>query len=233
MALNLLPLNTLGAIENSGVVTFGLWLPWVSAADGKRRQREGHPRARPIPAGESPPRISAHPQRPRAARRLLVGDGPDRRHAARSAGRPGDSRAATCIATDRQPERRRARLDHRSVRARVRGRTSLSAFTLGYQPLHVERAASAGWRTPALDDLVLYEVNIAELAGDLERTRDLMAYLADLGVNADRGDAALERRRLGRLGLSADRLLRRRRAAAASARTSSSSSTSRTSTASP
>ena len=34
MALNLLPLGTLGAIENNGVVTFGLWLPWVSAGDG-------------------------------------------------------------------------------------------------------------------------------------------------------------------------------------------------------
>ena len=34
MALNLLPLRELGAIETNGVVTFGLWLPWVSAADG-------------------------------------------------------------------------------------------------------------------------------------------------------------------------------------------------------
>src|SRR5262249_43389193 len=32
--------------------------------------------------------------------------------------------------------------------------------------------------------LVLYEVNVAELGGDIERTRDLMAYLSDLGVNA-------------------------------------------------
>jgi hypothetical protein len=30
MALNLLPLNQLGAIETNGAVTFGLWLPWVS-----------------------------------------------------------------------------------------------------------------------------------------------------------------------------------------------------------
>src|SRR5690242_19662193 len=34
MSTNLLPLGTLGAIENNGTVTFGLWLPWVSAADG-------------------------------------------------------------------------------------------------------------------------------------------------------------------------------------------------------
>jgi hypothetical protein len=29
MALNLLPLGTLGAIENNGAISFGLWLPWV------------------------------------------------------------------------------------------------------------------------------------------------------------------------------------------------------------
>src|SRR5262249_62424671 len=34
MSLNLLPMGTLGAIEDNGVVTFGLWLPWVSAGDG-------------------------------------------------------------------------------------------------------------------------------------------------------------------------------------------------------
>ena len=34
MALNLLPLGSLGAVETNGTVTFGLWLPWVSAADG-------------------------------------------------------------------------------------------------------------------------------------------------------------------------------------------------------
>src|SRR4029078_6705721 len=34
MALNLLPLASLGAVETNGTVTFGIWLPWVSAADG-------------------------------------------------------------------------------------------------------------------------------------------------------------------------------------------------------
>ena len=33
---DLLPLGDLGAIETNGTVTFGLWLPWVSAADGNR-----------------------------------------------------------------------------------------------------------------------------------------------------------------------------------------------------
>ena len=34
MALNLLPMSALGAVESNGAVTFGLWLPWVSAGDG-------------------------------------------------------------------------------------------------------------------------------------------------------------------------------------------------------
>ena len=29
MAMNLLPLRSLGAVESNGTVTFGIWLPWV------------------------------------------------------------------------------------------------------------------------------------------------------------------------------------------------------------
>ena len=32
--MNLMPLGSLGAVETNGAVTFGLWLPWVSAGDG-------------------------------------------------------------------------------------------------------------------------------------------------------------------------------------------------------
>ena len=70
-----------------------------------------------------------------------------------------------------------------SIPAREFGVGKLSAFTLGYQP-YVWSAAEANWRTPALQDLVFYEVNIAKLGGNLERTRELMAYLNDLVVNA-------------------------------------------------
>jgi hypothetical protein len=31
-----LPMDSLGAHENAGVVSFGIWLPWVSAGDGFR-----------------------------------------------------------------------------------------------------------------------------------------------------------------------------------------------------
>jgi hypothetical protein len=32
--MQLMPLGSLGAVETNGAVTFGLWLPWVSATDG-------------------------------------------------------------------------------------------------------------------------------------------------------------------------------------------------------
>src|SRR6266516_5166256 len=34
MAMNLLPLGSLGAVESNGTMTFGIWLPWVSDSDG-------------------------------------------------------------------------------------------------------------------------------------------------------------------------------------------------------
>jgi 1,4-alpha-glucan branching enzyme len=81
--------------------------------------------------------------------------------------------------------------------AREFGVGKLSAFTLGYQP-YVWSDSEVQWRTPPLADLVLYEINIAEFGGDLERARDVLAYLSDLGVNA------VEIMPLFNVGISAD-----------------------------
>jgi maltooligosyltrehalose trehalohydrolase len=59
----------------------------------------------------------------------------------------------------------------------------LSAFTLGYTP-YAWSPAEAGWKTPALRDLILYELNLAEFGGNLQGAIDRLDYLADLGVNA-------------------------------------------------
>ena len=128
-------------------------------------------------------RVPADAHHARALRRLLVGHGADRRHAAR---RPGLGLGHA------RPLRLSLPIANPNVGtldwiidpyAREFGVGKMSAFTLGYQP-YVWSAAEAHWRTPALPDLVLYEINIAEFGGDLERTRNVMAYLADLGVNA-------------------------------------------------
>ena len=67
--------------------------------------------------------------------------------------------------------------------AREFGVGKQSAFTLGYQP-YVWSAAEDQWRTPDLADLLFYEMNIAEFGNDLSRAREIISYLADLGINA-------------------------------------------------
>jgi maltooligosyltrehalose trehalohydrolase len=182
MPLSLIPLSDVGAIENNGTVTFGLWLPWVSASDGNAlsvkviHERDQFLQA--IPPGEFPMTHSVRPPYgdfwsatvPIAGTAMMPGS---------AWGSPGRYLY-------------RYRIDNPNVGrldwvidpfAREYGTGRQSAFTLGYQP-YAWSAAEAAWRTPRLEDLVMYEVNVAEIAGDLDRTRDLMAYLRDLGVNA-------------------------------------------------
>ncbi|WAK00695.1 alpha-amylase family glycosyl hydrolase [Methylobacter sp. YRD-M1] len=59
----------------------------------------------------------------------------------------------------------------------------LSAFTLGYSP-YTWSPAEINWKTPALHDLILYELNLAEFGTDLQGAIDRLDYLADLGINA-------------------------------------------------
>jgi maltooligosyltrehalose trehalohydrolase len=182
-APTLLPLDTLGAVETAGTVTFGLWLPWVSAADGN---------------SVSVKIIHEHDQ--------FLQDIPAFEFAMSHSIRAphGDFWSVTvAVAATLPPTPRSAwgssgryvyryQIDNPNVGtldwiidpfAREFGVGRMSAFTLGYQP-YTWSAAELDWRTPALADLVVYEVNIAEFGGDLDRARELLAYLADLGVNA-------------------------------------------------
>ena len=66
--------------------------------------------------------------------------------------------------------------------AREFGIGKISAFTLGYDP-YCWSAGESTWRTPALSDLVVYELNIIEFAGSLDRSIERLPYLQDLGIN--------------------------------------------------
>jgi maltooligosyltrehalose trehalohydrolase len=66
--------------------------------------------------------------------------------------------------------------------AREFGVGRISAITVGYQPYRWS-AAELEWRTPAQSDLIMYEVNLAEFARDLNGAIGRLTYLADLGVN--------------------------------------------------
>jgi maltooligosyltrehalose trehalohydrolase len=57
-----------------------------------------------------------------------------------------------------------------------------SAFTLGYQE-HVWGPVELTWKTPALQDLVVYEIMLNEFSVDLDGAFDKLPYLRDLGIN--------------------------------------------------
>lgn len=57
-----------------------------------------------------------------------------------------------------------------------------SAFTLGYQD-HIWGNIEQSWKTPALNDLVVYEVMFHEFAADLNGAKLKLPYLHDLGIN--------------------------------------------------
>ena len=183
MSLALLPLGTLGAIEVNGTVTFGLWLPWVSAADGNAiTVKVIHERDQFL-QGIAPQEFAmTHSVRPPygdfwSVTVPIAGTLPPAPGSAW--GTPG--RYVYRYQIDNPQV---GRLDWIiDPCAREFGVGKQSAFTLGYKE-YVWNDPEANWRTPALEDLLLYEINIAELGGDLDRTRNLMAYLSDLGVNA-------------------------------------------------
>jgi maltooligosyltrehalose trehalohydrolase len=183
VALNLLPLGTLGAVEANGVVTFGLWLPWVSAADGNavtvKVIHEDDQFLQDVPPHELALTHSV---------RAPYGDFWSA--TVPIAGTPPAVPGSAWGTPGRYVYRYMIRNPNVGMLdwiidpcAREFGVGKLSAFTLGYQP-YVWSAGEAQWRTPPLSDLMLYEIDIAELGGDLDHVRNVVAYLKDLGVNA-------------------------------------------------
>lgn len=66
--------------------------------------------------------------------------------------------------------------------AREFGAGKLSAFTLGYEQYEWSKH-EAVWKTPDLNDLIVYELMINEFGGDIGGTIAQLAYLEDLGIN--------------------------------------------------
>ena len=183
MALNLLSMGELGAIETNGTLTFGLWLPWVSAADGNRVAvkiiHETDQFLQNVPPREFP--LSHTVRDPYgdfwSVTVPIAGTSPA--VAGSAWGMPGRYVYRYTIVNPNV-----GTLDWIiDPFAREFGVGKLSAFTLGYQP-YTWSAEEVDWRTPRLSDLVLYEINIGEFGGDLNRVGNVIAYLADLGVNA-------------------------------------------------
>jgi maltooligosyltrehalose trehalohydrolase len=179
-----LPLDQLGPHELSpGVVDFGILLPWISATNGNRLfVKIIHERDQFIQ--------SIQP----LAFELQHGIDPE--YGDRWSGRVDftpihDLQAGSHFGS---PGRHvyRFELHNQNVGvldwiidpfAREYATGKLSAFTLGYVP-HAWSIEESNWKTPALSDLILYELNLAEFGSNLQGAIDRLDYLADLGVNA-------------------------------------------------
>jgi 1,4-alpha-glucan branching enzyme len=66
--------------------------------------------------------------------------------------------------------------------AREFGVGKLSAITLGYKP-YIWSNNETSWKTPVLDDLIIYELMINEFGESIDGTISKLDYIADLGIN--------------------------------------------------
>lgn len=183
----LLPLNKLGPREISpGKMIFGLFLPWISAADGYRVTlkilHEKDQFLQGIRSKEFPlNQLSSDPvygnfwSSPNA-----IEIDPSGRSQFESAwGTNGTYIYRYQIYRPDDPTPIDWVID---PYAREFGVGKMSAFTLGYEDYEWS-AEEANWKTPQLNDLVVYELMINEFGGNIDGAISHLRYLADLGVN--------------------------------------------------
>jgi 1,4-alpha-glucan branching enzyme len=184
--MKLLPLQKLGPrpVEGeAGIFRFGLLLPWVSAADGNRMYlkiiHEHDQFIQDIQPFEFELSHSVDPVHGDywSVEVDITGRPPS--HPQSAWGSPGRYVYRYSLSNPNASGPIDWIID---PFAREFGIGKLSAFTLGYQD-YVWDANELTWKTPAVEDLVIYELMITEFGGDIERTIGLLDYLADLGVN--------------------------------------------------
>lgn len=187
--MNLLPLNKLGAREKEsepGVVDFSVFFPWVSAADGNRVfVKVIHEKDQFLQEIQPLQFELAHASDPNYgdywSTQVDIRQHP-KPHPNSAWGTDGRYVYRYCVSNPNVPEPIDWVVD---PYAREFGIGKLSAITLGYQrnEAYTWSASETAWKTPALDDLIIYELMITEFGGDIDRTIGLLDYLKDLGVN--------------------------------------------------
>jgi 1,4-alpha-glucan branching enzyme len=181
--MKLMPIDRLGAHETDGVIHFGLLLPWVSAADGNRMRVRIIHEADQFLQDIRPTEVElAHGLDPDYgdywSGEIDIAAVPPL-HPGSAWGTPGRYVYRYCLTNPASGE-----LDWIiDPFAREFGVGKLSAITLGYED-HQWSDGEAAWRTPALDDLVIYELMISEFGGSVDGAIERLDYLADLGITA-------------------------------------------------
>lgn len=182
--MNLLPLDQLGPRELPGHhVQFGFLLPWVSVNDGNKLFvkiiHEEDQFLQRIPPKRFPLSHSIHPDYGDFWNGEIVIQESDRAIPTSAWGKEGRYvyryELESPLLTDP--------LDWIvDPFARENGVGRQSAFTLGYQD-HAWGAIEDTWKTPALNDLIAYEIMLHEFSVDIKGALQKLPYLRDLGIN--------------------------------------------------
>lgn len=179
--MNLLPLQKLGAREiTPGVIQFGVYFPWVSSQDGNRVfVKIIHENDQFLQAIQPSAFELAHSLDPTYGDywscqvNISQTPGP----AGSSWGQPG-----TYVYRYEVHSPTAGILDWVSDPfAREFGTGKLSAFTLGYQE-HAWSSNEMAWKTPPINELIVYELELEEFGTGIDGTIGKLDYLADLGI---------------------------------------------------
>ncbi|AAM06405.1 alpha-amylase family glycosyl hydrolase [Methanosarcina acetivorans] len=182
----LLPLHKLGAREDKqtfGRISFGLFLPGVSEeGENELFVRVIHEKdqfLQDIPPVNFGMEHSTDPDYGDYWSAAINIKAEDKLKPYSSWGTPGKYVYRYCLKTPKKPDLIDWIID---PFAREFGVGKLSAFTLGYEPYEWDKHELA-WKTPFINDIVLYELMISEFADDIEGTIAHLDYLADMGIN--------------------------------------------------
>ncbi|HBG46356.1 MAG TPA: alpha-amlyase [Deltaproteobacteria bacterium] len=186
--MRLLPLEKLGTRElEGGVVQFGIFLPWVSPANGHRLWvkviHENDQFLQEIQPLVFEMRHTPDPDYGDYWSVQVPINTDSRPHQNSAWGTEGRYVYRYLLENPNAATEHDRHIDWIiDPFAREFGVGKLSAFTLGYRH-HQWSDNESRWKTPKLDDLVLYELIISEFGGDLDKTIAHLDYLRDLGIN--------------------------------------------------
>ncbi|MDA8141753.1 MAG: alpha-amylase family glycosyl hydrolase [Desulfobacteraceae bacterium] len=182
--MKLLPLHKLGPKEKPGnVVSFGLFLPWVSKEQGyELKVKIIHEKDQFLQAIQPKIFDLQHSIDPEYgdywSAEFWINPG-DKPHPASAWGEKGRYVYRFLLRNQYTGQEIDWIID---PFAREYAVGKLSAFTLGYTA-HTWSYQESAWRTPKLQDLVIYELMLTEFGNDIAGATAKLDYLHDLGVN--------------------------------------------------